>query len=133
MCIFCEIIKGNIPCYKVYEDDIAIAFLDISQATYGHTLVLPKKHVANIFELDSKTAEHLFSVVATLSKKICKATGTNNVNILNNNGKIAGQSIDHFHIHILPRYENDNLSIVVQENKLSNDEFATLLEKIKKA
>ena len=125
MCVFCEIVKGNIPSYKVYEDDMCIAILDISQATIGHTLVIPKKHFKNIFELDEETAMHLFKVVTNLSKKI------SNMNILNNNGTLAGQSVDHFHIHIIPRYEKDNLEIKFSSNKLSPEEFNNLLNKIK--
>lgn len=131
MCVFCEIVRGNIPSYKVYEDDVCIAILDISQATIGHTLVIPKKHFKNIFELDEETAMHLFKVVTNLSKKISKALNVENMNILNNNGALAGQSVDHFHIHIIPRYENDNLEIKFSSNKLSPEEFNNLLNKIK--
>ena len=131
MCVFCEIVKGNIPSYKVYEDDMCIAILDISQATIGHTLVIPKKHFKNIFELDEETAMHLFKVVTNLSKKISKALNVDNMNILNNNGTLAGQSVDHFHIHIIPRYEKDNLEIKFSSNKLSPEEFNNLLNKIK--
>lgn len=131
MCVFCEIVKGNIPSYKVYEDDVCIAILDISQATIGHTLVIPKKHFKNIFELDEETAMKLFKVVTNLSKKISKALNVDNMNILNNNGTLAGQSVDHFHIHIIPRYEKDNLEIKFSSNKLSPEEFNNLLNKIK--
>lgn len=133
MCIFCEIIKGNIPNYTVYEDDKCLAFLDISQATIGHTLVVPKKHFANIFELDEETAKHIFNVVRIVANQISKAFNVKDVNILNNNGKLAYQSVDHFHIHIIPRYEDDAFSIHFSENKLSNEEFVELLDKIKRA
>ena len=131
MCVFCEIVKGNIPSYKVYEDDVCIAILDISQATIGHTLVIPKKHVENIFSLDSELASHLFKVVSELAKKISIALGVKNMNILNNNGSLAGQSVKHFHIHIIPRYEGDNLEIKFASNKLTPEEFNDLLNKIK--
>lgn len=131
MCVFCEIVKGNIPSYKVYEDDVCIAILDISQATIGHTLVIPKKHVENIFSLDSELASHLFKVVSELAKKISIALGVKNMNILNNNGSLAGQSVDHFHIHIIPRYDGDNLEIKFASNKLTPEEFNDLLNKIK--
>ena len=133
MCVFCEIIKGNIPSYKVYEDDKVIAILDISQATLGHTLVIPKKHVKNIFELEENDASYLFAITKKLSKKICKALVVDNVNILNNNGPIAGQSVDHFHIHIIPRTEDDGLIIKPESHNLSKDQFEYLLDKIKKA
>ena len=130
MCIFCSIIKGDIPCYKVYEDDKFLAFLDISQATIGHTLVVPKNHYKNIYELPEDC--DIFNVVIKLSKKIKDATGALGVNILNNNERHARQTVDHYHIHIIPRYENDNFQINFPENKLSKDEFLALQEKIAK-
>ena len=130
-CIFCEIANNNIPSYKIYEDDICLAFLDLSQATLGHTLVVPKKHFKNIFDLDEETAAHLFKVVTKLSKQICLTLGANDVNILNNSGEIAGQTVMHFHIHIIPRYQNDNMEFKFASNKLTNDEFKSLCEKIK--
>lgn len=129
MCIFCKIVNGEIPSYKVYEDDSYLAFLDISQATIGHTLVIPKKHYENIFELpeDSK----IFQIVTKLSKAVKKATNAQGVNILNNNGEAAGQTVKHFHIHIIPRYENDNFTINFPSNSLSQEEFNNLTNKIK--
>ena len=131
MCIFCEIANGNIPCYKVYEDDVVMAFLDLSQATRGHTLVVPKKHFENIFELDSETSKHIFDIVRMLSKHICASLNVNDVNIVNNNGELAGQTVKHFHIHIIPRYENDGMEFNFASNKLSEDDFKELLNKIK--
>ncbi len=133
MCVFCEIVKGNIPNYTVYEDDVCLAFLDISQATIGHTLVIPKKHFENIFELDEDSAKHLFNVVRIVAKQISNALNVKDINILNNNGKFAYQSVNHFHIHIIPRYQNDEFNIHFSENKLSNDDFVKLVEKIKRA
>ena len=131
MCIFCKIVNGEIPSYKVYEDDSYLAFLDISQATIGHTLVIPKKHYENIFELpeDSK----IFQIVTKLSKAVKKATNAQGVNILNNNGEAAGQTVKHFHIHIIPRYENDNFTINFPSNSLSQEEFNNLTNKLKQA
>lgn len=131
MCIFCEIIKGNIPCYKVYEDNDCIVFLDISQATIGHTLVVPKNHYKNILDIDDELSSKLFKVVSELSKKVCKALNVENVNIVNNNGALAGQSVEHFHIHIIPRYENDGFNINYPSNKLTTEQFIELLNKLK--
>ncbi len=131
MCIFCEIIKGNIPCYKVYEDDICVAFLDISQATIGHTLVLPKEHVENIFELNEETASHLGKTIALLAKNLKEKLNISDLNILNNNGEKAGQTVKHLHFHLIPRYTNDDLDISFNSNELSKEEFAELLNKIK--
>ncbi|OLA10479.1 MAG: hypothetical protein BHW12_02535 [Coprobacillus sp. 28_7] len=130
MCIFCNIICGEIPSYKVYEDDNFYAFLDISQATYGHTLVVPKQHFENLFAMPDFLLEKMLILVRDLASKIKTATNCKGINILNNNGEAAGQSIHHFHIHIIPRYDNDNFSIKAIENKLNNEEFKALLFKI---
>ena len=111
MCIFCNIISGEIPSYKVYEDDNFYAFLDISQATYGHTLVVPKQHFENLFAMPDFLLEKMLILVRDLASKIKTATNCKGINILNNNGEAAGQSVHHFHIHIIPRYDNDNFSI----------------------
>ena len=131
MCVFCKIIDGSIPSYKIYEDQDILAFLDISQVTLGHTLVIPKKHVENVFELDEKTAGILFSKIPMIAKKLKSALNINDLNILNNNGKGAYQSVFHYHIHLLPRYEDDNFSINFPSNKLSELEFKELQNKIK--
>ena len=104
-CIFCKIIAGEIPSTKVYEDDEVLAFLDISQVTPGHTLVVPKKHVANIYEYDTDLAAKVFSRIPMLARAI-KNSNPNilGLNILNNNGEVAYQSVFHSHIHLIPRY-----------------------------
>lgn len=130
MCIFCNIISGEIPSYKVYEDDNFYAFLDISQATYGHTLVVPKQHFESLFAMPDFLLEKMLILVRDLASKIKTATNCKGINILNNNGEAAGQSVHHFHIHIIPRYDNDNFSIKAIENKLNNEEFKALLFKI---
>lgn len=132
MCIFCKIINNEIPSYKVYEDDVCLAILDISQVTPGHTLVMPKKHFKNILELDDETASHLFKVTKDLSKKISKLPNVLGLNVLNNCGEKAGQSVEHFHIHIIPRYENDNVILTFPTNQTSEKQFIELLEKLKK-
>ena len=132
MCIFCKIVNGDIPSYKVYEDNDFLAFLDISQAELGHTLVVPKKHFDNFLELDDETAKKLVVIIKDLARKIKKATGAEGINILNNNGEAAGQSVNHVHFHIIPRYKNDDLIIKFTEHKLSNEDFLSLVDKIKK-
>lgn len=131
MCVFCKIIEGSIPSYKVYEDENVLAILDISQATIGHTLVMPKKHVRNITEADEEVILNVFKVVGELSKKIC-ANLNCDCNILNNNGSTAGQTVEHLHVHIIPRYKGDSFEINFPSNKLSSDEFNSLLDKISK-
>ena len=133
MCIFCMIAEGQIPSHKIYEDDLCLAFLDLSQANLGHTLVVPKQHYANLLELDTEVAGHLFKVVSTLTKGISKALDVKDFNILNNCGEVAGQTVHHFHIHIIPRKLNDNIKIEFSSNKLTDEEFIELKNKIKEA
>lgn len=112
-CVFCKIINGDIPSYTVYEDDVVKAFLDISQVTPGHTLMVPKKHVADIFAYDDELASAVFSRLPKVAAAI-KASNPSIVgmNILNNNGEVAYQSVFHSHIHLIPRYsQNDDFSI----------------------
>ncbi|WP_077615682.1 HIT family protein [Caenibacillus caldisaponilyticus] len=103
-CIFCKIIRGELPSAKVYEDENVFAFLDIGQVTKGHTLVVPKDHYPNIFELPADTAAKLFSVVPKIAGAIRDAFQPEGLNLLNNNGEIAMQSVFHYHLHIIPRY-----------------------------
>ncbi len=123
MCIFCEIVKGNIPSSKVYEDDNYLAILDLSQTTLGHTLVMPKKHYDNFLEMDSKEAGELMSVVNTVAKKVVKNLGASGCNILNNTNEVAGQTVMHTHVHIIPRYsKDDSIKIEFSENKYDLNE-----------
>ncbi|WCK56007.1 HIT family protein [Aneurinibacillus sp. Ricciae_BoGa-3] len=103
-CIFCKIIEGQIPSAKVYEDEHVLAFLDISQVTKGHTLVIPKNHHKDLFELPAETAAHLYSVVPKIARAIQTVFQPTALNTLNNNGRAAGQTVFHFHMHLIPRY-----------------------------
>lgn len=107
-CIFCKIIDGDIPSAKVYEDDDVFAFLDLSQTTPGHTLVIPKQHLTDIFAYDEQAASRLFSRIPKLARAIQKAfPESSGMNIVNNNGEVAYQSVFHSHIHLIPRYQSD--------------------------
>ncbi|MGM0876257.1 MAG: HIT family protein [Bacillota bacterium] len=103
-CIFCKIINGEIPSAKVFENEHVFAFLDISQVTKGHTLVIPKVHKENIYELTPEIASKLFEVVPQIANSIKKQFQPEGLNLLNNNGEKAGQSVFHYHMHIIPRY-----------------------------
>ena len=116
-CIFCKIINKEIPGKIVYEDDECMAFLDLSQATYGHTLVIPKKHYANILEVDDETLAHVMKIVKNLANQIVEKLDAKGVNVLTN--EVAGQTVHHFHIHILPRYDENELKIEFTDH--SND------------
>ncbi len=131
MCIFCKIVNGEIPSYKVYEDENFLAFLDISQTTKGHTLVVPKRHYDNLLSLESDLASQIFPIVQKIALSIKEITKAEGFNILNNCGEVAGQSVMHFHIHIIPRYANDSFNIQFSSNSFTNEELNDLAEKIK--
>ncbi|MFC7320186.1 HIT family protein [Halobacillus campisalis] len=107
-CIFCKIISRDIPSAKVYEDEEVYAFLDISQVTKGHTLVIPKTHTQDIYSTDEQTAEQLFARVPKVAKAIKTAFQPIGMNLLNNNEEPAGQSVFHLHIHLIPRYGKED-------------------------
>lgn len=112
-CIFCKIINGEIPSTKVFENEHVLAFLDISQVTKGHTLVIPKVHKENLFALTPEIAKELFSVVPEIARAIKQEFNPIGLNSLNNNGEAAGQSVFHFHMHLIPRYgEGDGFGAV---------------------
>lgn len=133
MCIFCKIVSGEIPSYKLYEDENFLAILDISQATIGHTLIIPKKHVETIFDLSENDAAKAFRIVARMAKRLKNTLNLQAINILNNNGALAGQSVGHFHIHLIPRYPDDHLMIRFSENKMTDEEFRKLATTISAA
>lgn len=114
-CIFCEIVKKEIPNHTVYEDDDVLAFLDIYPKTKGHTLVIPKIHAENIFDIEAATLKKIISVAQTIAKAQTSALGATGVNLLNSNGAVAQQEVPHYHMHVIPRY-NDGQKIQFVEN-----------------
>ena len=112
-CIFCKIIAGEIPSVKIYEDDDVYAFMDISQTTPGHTLLVPKQHVADILAYDADLASKVFSKLPMIARAVKNSDpAIKGLNIVNNNGEVAYQSVFHSHIHLIPRYSNnDDFSI----------------------
>ena len=112
-CIFCKIINGEIPSYKIYEDEVVYAFLDITQVTPGHTLVVPKKHAKDIFEYDEELASQVFARIPKIARALEKAyPDMQGLNIINNNREVAYQSVFHSHIHLIPRFSpHDDFSM----------------------
>ena len=112
-CIFCKIIDGEIPSYKIYEDEVIYAFLDITQVTPGHTLVVPKKHAKDIFEYDEELASQVFARIPKIARALEKAyPDMQGLNIINNNREVAYQSVFHSHIHLIPRFSpHDDFSM----------------------
>lgn len=136
-CIFCKIVAGEIPSYKVYEDEAVYAFLDLSQVTKGHTLVVPKKHVTDIFEYDEELAAAVFARIPKIAKALEKAfPDAGGLNIINNNKELAYQSVFHSHIHLIPRYsKEDDFSMHFGNHmeQYSPAEMTTIAETIKQA
>ena len=130
MCIFCDIIEGKIPSSVVYEDDDVIAILNVPQVVYGHTLVMPKKHVEDIIEADEELVSKCIKVTKKLAEQIVTKTGANGCNILNNCRTAAGQSVPHLHFHIIPRYdEKDPVTFAINDGP--EHDLSEVLNKIK--
>lgn len=110
-CIFCKIAAGHIPCFKVYEDDAVLAFLDIGPLVRGHTLVIPKQHFATVMETPPDTLAAINQRIPKIARAVLAATGTKACHILLNNGPDAMQSVGHLHYHILPRTPGDSFRI----------------------
>lgn len=129
MCIFCKIIRGEMPSYKIYEDEKTYAFLDISDDAIGHTLVIPKNHYENIMEIPS---DDLFAVMNTVQKisKHYVNLGYTGVNLMNASGMSAQQSVFHFHMHIIPRSQDDGLDTWPKMDK-KNADLKAVYEKLK--
>lgn len=132
--IFGKILTGEIPSFKVYEDDYVYAFLDISQVTKGHTLLIPKKASANIFETDEETMKHIGAALPKVANAIKRAFNPDGLNIIQNNGEFADQSVFHIHFHLIPRYENDidgfGYKWETHEDVLDNDAKKQIAEQI---
>lgn len=111
-CVFCKIIAGEIPSTTVYEDDDFKAILDVNPAARGHVIILPKKHAANIFELEDEDAAKVFPIAKKIASAVKKTYDCDGVNILQNNGEAAGQTVFHLHVHVVPRYYDDEVNIM---------------------
>ena len=131
-CIFCKIINGDIPSTVIYEDEIAKVILDIAPAAKGHAILILKKHVANVFELDAELAGKVFAVVPRVATAIKETLGCDGMNILQNNGVAAGQTVFHLHIHFIPRWNDDAVQIKWETGSYADGEATALAESISK-
>ena len=130
-CIFCKIANGEMPSYTLYEDNDFKVIFDINQATKGHALVIPKEHYKNLFELDDTIASKALVVAKKVATELSAELNCDGFNLLQNNEEIAGQTVFHFHIHLIPRYKDDTVKFATTTGKI-DDAFATALaEKIK--
>ena len=109
-CIFCKILKGELPCMKIYEDEHTLSFLDIAKDVDGHILVIPKKHVTNILDADAETLSHVMNTVKKIGVHLTENCGYEGMNILNANNECSGQTVFHLHIHIIPRKRDDGVA-----------------------
>ena len=129
-CLFCKIVKGEIPSQKVYEDDQTYAFLDINPVNKGHTLVIPKVHVENIFDAPSSLMKILTSTIQKIAIALGKSA--DGVNVFMSNKEAAGQEVFHLHYHLIPRFHDDGIQIKLPHKSFSDKEMAAIAEGIRK-
>lgn len=132
-CIFCKILAGDIPSYTVYEDDDFKVILDVGPATRGHALIIPKEHYKNLYELPEELAAKAFVLGKKLITALTPALGADGYNLVQNNGAVAGQTVGHFHLHLIPRYEGDNAGLGWKMGALDQDTAQEILEAIRSA
>ena len=132
-CIFCKIANGEIPAATLYEDEDFRVILDLGPASKGHSLILPKKHAANIYELPDETAGKAMILAKKMAGKLTDALNCDGFNIVQNNGEIAGQTVNHFHLHLIPRYEGDGLNLNWPQQEISAEQLEEIRQSIKKS
>ena len=130
-CIFCKIANGEIPSATLYEDEDFRVILDLGPATKGHALILPKNHFANLFEIPEDMDAKAFILAKKIAKKMKDVFGCDGVNIVQNNGVAAGQTVFHFHIHLIPRYEGDHACVTWKPGTLTDEQREEILQKWK--
>lgn len=130
-CVFCKIAEGTIPSHTLYEDEDFRVIFDLAPATRGHALILSKKHFDNIYELDDEIASKAFVLAKKMVKAMTEAFECKGFNVIQNNGECGGQSIFHFHIHLIPRYEDDNAIKMWNAIEINQENLAQLVQKVK--
>lgn len=128
-CIFCKIANGDIPSRTIYEDDDFRVIMDLAPATKGHSLILPKEHYKNIYELSDGTAAKVFSLAKKMALLMTEKLGADGFNIMQNNNEVAGQTVFHFHMHLIPRYNGDGQTLVMKPQKMTDDEMEEIRKK----
>ena len=129
-CIFCKLANGDIPTATVYEDEYLRAIMDAAPANKGHIIILPKSHAADIYELNDEYVSRAFVLAKKLAVALKKLTGYDGVNILQNNGGAAGQTVFHFHVHVIPRFKDDDCTIVWKPTSYEDGEASEVAKKI---
>lgn len=131
-CIFCKIASGEIPSVTLHEDEDFRVILDVGPASKGHALILPKDHYANIYELPEEMTAKAYVLAKKIVARLTDALNCDGFNILQNNGELAGQTVFHFHIHLIPRYQNDNVGLTWKPGQLTDADKSFILEKFKR-
>ncbi|MGN1277074.1 MAG: HIT family protein [Floccifex sp.] len=129
MCIFCSIVKKEIPNYTIYEDESVLAFLDVNPTAKGHTLVIPKTHYDSFIECDSKDLHHVMDVAQKIAKKMESELPCDGINVLTNIRQAAGQSVNHFHIHLIPRYKDQDV-VQIEFKPIDAVDYNEIIKKI---
>lgn len=129
-CIFCKLANGDIPTNTIYEDEDFRVIMDLSPATRGHSLILPKEHYKNIYEIPDEIAAKAMILAKKMAVKMTNALQADGFNIVQNNNEIAGQTVFHFHIHLIPRYQNDNQKINWVPQKITEEELKEIQQTI---
>lgn len=129
-CIFCKIANGEIPAATLYEDEDFRVILDLGPASKGHALILPKAHAANIYEISDEMAAKAMVLAKKMATKMTDALGCDGFNIVQNNGEQAGQTVFHFHMHLIPRYNGDKVGIAWEPGTLTDEMKNEILEKM---
>ncbi|MCD8022480.1 MAG: HIT family protein [Lachnospiraceae bacterium] len=127
-CIFCKIARGDIPSATLYEDEDMRVILDLGPASKGHALVIPKIHAANLFELPDDAAQKAIVAAKKVAATLKEGLHADGLNLVQNNGAAAGQTVDHFHIHLIPRYENDTVNVKWTPGELSETDKEEILK-----
>ena len=132
-CIFCKLANGDIPTATLYEDDDFRVILDAGPAAKGHALIIPKEHYANLYELSDELAAKVLVLAKKMITKLTDILGCDGYNIVQNNGEAAGQTVFHFHLHMIPRYKDDGVGVTWKVGELKEEDKKELLAKIKES
>lgn len=130
-CIFCKLAHGEIPSTTIFENNEFRVFFDTAPATKGHCLIVPKEHYRDIFDIDAETGGKLFSLATAVARSMKKVLNCDGMNIMQNNGTVAGQTVFHFHLHLIPRYEGDNVDFHYQPGEANMEELAEIAKAVK--
>jgi histidine triad (HIT) family protein len=131
-CVFCKIIAGEIPSATIYEDEDFKVIMDISPAAKGHAIMLPKKHFANLYEMDDQSASKALIVARKVATAMREELGCEGLNLVQNNGEAAGQTVFHFHMHLIPRYQGDKVNVTWEQGSYGDGEAAQIAAAIAK-